>query len=131
MHKRRGKMRKIVTGSIIWILLWMGCNGVDNEPPTVWISSPGNGDTVSSVVRINIQATDNKDVQSVEIYLNKDRIHTATAPPYFYDWVTDSIQQDTLSHTIYAKAYDAAENEGLSDTISVFVYNDSLCCKSR
>lgn len=104
----------------------MGCGGVDNEPPHVWISSPGEADTVTGVVIINAQATDNKGVENVEIYINNMLAHTTTASPYFYDWVTDSIQQDSSLHTIFAKAFDAAENEATSDTISVVVDNDTI-----
>ena len=61
----------------------MGCGGVDNESPNVWISSPTDGDTVTGVVRINTQVTDNEGVENVEIYINNILAHTTTTSPYF------------------------------------------------
>ncbi|MGB3478299.1 MAG: Ig-like domain-containing protein, partial [bacterium] len=118
-------MKHILTACIIGVLLWLACGG-DSESPVVEITSPADGSVVSATVVINIDATDNDAVDSVQIYIDADLVVTDTTEPYSYSWNTDSIQQDSSSHNLSAKAYDAAENEGVSDTITVTVFNDIL-----
>jgi len=114
-------MKRLITGSIVWIMLWLGC-GSDKESPEVQVTNPANGAVVSGTVSITAEASDNKGVEKVEFYVDGALASTSTPEPYSYSWLTTSLQ-DSSSHSIYAKAYDAVENEGVSATVSVIVYN--------
>jgi hypothetical protein len=114
-------MKKLIAGCIICTALWLGC-GSDKEPPEVQITNPVNGSVVSGTVNVTAEASDNKSVERVEFYVDGSLASTSTSEPYSYSWLTTSLQ-DSSSHTIYVKAYDAAENEETSQTVSVLVYN--------
>ncbi len=90
-----------------------GGGGVpDTIPPTVNISSPANGSTLSS--RTNIQATssDNVKVTKIEIYDGTKLLKTATSSSIKYVWNTRDVAAGP--HTITVKAYDASGNVGQS-----------------
>src|SRR5437879_9643232 len=61
----------------------------DTTPPTVSISSPANGATVSGTITVTANAPDNVGVASVQLRL--DRAHLGsldTTPPYSISWNT-------------------------------------------
>mgnify|MGYP001609209025 FL=1 len=89
----------------------------DTTPPTVAIISPVNGATIGSSVTIKVSATDNVGVAKVEIYIDGTLKVTDTTSPYTYKWNTRKVA--TGSHTITAKAYDAAGNTA-STIVSVY-----------
>jgi poly(hydroxyalkanoate) depolymerase family esterase len=92
----------------------------DKEKPTVSISSPSDGDSVSGSVTISANAKDNSGVVTkVEFYIDQTLKGTATSSPYNFIW--DSSQVSDGNHTIYAEAYDPAGNSGKSSTINVKV----------
>lgn len=115
-------MRKVQLGILMGALIWIGCGG-DTHAPDVQITNPINGSLVSGTVDVNINATDNEGVERIELYINDVLAVTLTSSPYSYSWNTESLA-DSSSHDIYAKAYDVAENEGVSTTITVTVYNN-------
>lgn len=91
----------------------------DTTPPTVSITSPTNGATVSgSAVKIDATAGDNVGVTKVEFYDGTKLLGTDTTSPYSYTWDTTSITAPNESHNIIARAYDAA---GLNASFSVNV----------
>ncbi|MEM2872942.1 MAG: S8 family serine peptidase [Nitrososphaerales archaeon] len=94
----------------------------DTEPPSVVITYPSDGITVSGSITISVDAYDNDCVSMVELY--KDGVLYAvdnTAPFSFY-WDTNN--ESNGCHTFVAKAYDASGNIGESDSVSVNVYNE-------
>jgi len=93
----------------------------DTTPPSVSISSPANGVTVSSTVTVQASASDNVGVTKVEFYLDGFLQTTDTTSPYTWSWNTASSTNG--SHTLSAKAYDAAGNMGGSSNVSVTVSN--------
>jgi hypothetical protein len=93
----------------------------DTTPPTVSLTSPSNGATISVTVPISATASDNVGVSSVEFYNDGSLLFVTNTAPYIYSWNTSSVANG--SHTIYAKAYDAAGNVGQSTSISVTVNN--------
>lgn len=96
-------------------------NGTDN-PPSISITSPNNGATVSGVVTITADATDDKGITKVEFYL--DGIYKSTDTSFPYSWSWDTTQSNNGSHTIKAVAYDTA-NQTATNQISVTVKNIS------
>jgi hypothetical protein len=95
----------------------------DTTAPTVSISAPTAGATVSGSVAVTATASDNVAVTSVGFYIDSSAtpVFTDTASPYSYSWNTVSYANG--AHSIWAKAYDAASNVGTSTTISVTVSN--------
>jgi hypothetical protein len=93
----------------------------DTTPPTTSITAPANGATVSGTVSVTASASDNVGVSKVEFYLDGALKSTDTTSPYAWSWDTTTVTN--ASHTLVAKAYDAAGNVGTSATITVTVNN--------
>ncbi len=117
-------MNKVLSVITMCLLVWICCGG-DNEAPVIEITNPVDGSFVSGTVNITADATDENEVDSVQFYIDDTLRSTSTAEPYTYSWVTTSLENNS-SHTIYARAYDAAENESISDTISVIVVIEGI-----
>ncbi len=95
----------------------------DNTPPTVSITSPTNGATVSSTISVQASASDNVGVIEVQFYLDSILVSTDFSSPYIWSWNTASSTNG--SHTLSAKAYDAAGNVGISSNVVVTVANQA------
>ena len=93
----------------------------DTQNPTVSITSPSDGETVSGTVGVSADADDNIDVTKVEFYLDGDLKSTDVSSPYSWSW--DSTAVSDGDYILTAKAYDAADNEGTSDPVNVTVNN--------
>jgi hypothetical protein len=78
---------------------------IDN-PPTVRITHPSNGDTVYENVTITATASDDKRVIRVEFYIDGERTASLTSAPYQYKWNT--ITSFVGEHEIKVIAYDSA-----------------------
>jgi hypothetical protein len=95
---------------------------VDNAAPTVAITSPANGATLSSLslsTTIQASASDNVGVTQVVFYDGASVMGTDTTAPYSVSWNLLSATKGT--HTLTARAYDAAGNVTTSAPISVKV----------
>ena len=97
-----------------------GCGGCgeDTVKPQVMITEPGDNSTVSGIVPIKANATDNVGVVKVEFYVDDSKIGEDTSSPYVCNWDTSSLQYNS-THIIQAKAYDNAGNVGESPIITV------------
>jgi len=95
----------------------------DTTPPTTSITSPANGATVSGTVNVTASASDNVGVVKVEFYIDSVLSSTSTTSPYTFSWNTTTVANG--SHTIFSKAYDAANNVGTSATVTVTVSNST------
>jgi hypothetical protein len=89
-------------------------------PPAVSITSPISGATVSGTISVTANATDSAGVARVEFYLDNSLQATDTSGPYAWTWNTTSAANG--SHTIMAKAYDAAGNAATA-SVTVTVSN--------
>jgi Bacterial Ig domain/Immunoglobulin domain len=99
-------------------------NTTDTTPPTVSITSPTGGATVSAIVTVAANATDNVGVTAVQFLLDGANLGAAlTTPPYTFAWDTTTAANG--SHTLLAKASDAAGNVGTSIGVSVTVSNST------
>jgi subtilisin family serine protease len=94
----------------------------DLVAPTTSITSPTNGQIVSGVATVQASATDNIGVTKVELYADGALVGTKTTAPYTFSWNTDPLTE--ASHTLQAKAYDAANNVGSSAVVTVTVKHD-------
>jgi hypothetical protein len=96
--------------------------GTDVTPPSVSITSPQNGATVSGAVAVSAAATDNVGVSRVDFYVNDLLQSSSAAPPYNWTWNTLSLANG--SYTLNAKVYDLAGNSGQA-SIAITVFNDT------
>ena len=108
-------------GTSATVTVTVSNSGSDTTPPTCSITTPAAGSTVSGTVTITATASDNVGVTKVEIYVDGALRVTDTATPYTWSWNTTTFANS--SHTITAKAYDAAGNIGQAANVSVTVNN--------
>ncbi|HEY8208327.1 MAG TPA: Ig-like domain-containing protein [Myxococcaceae bacterium] len=96
----------------------------DTTPPTASVTAPTAGSTVSGNVTVSANASDNVGVTSVEFYVDGTTlIGTDTTAPYSVTWNSTTVANG--SHTLTAKAYDAAGNSATSSGVTVTVNNTS------
>ncbi|MCI0591184.1 MAG: Ig-like domain-containing protein, partial [Gammaproteobacteria bacterium] len=99
-----------------------GGTGGDTTPPTVSLTAPANGATVSgSSVSVTANASDNVGVASVDFKVDGVILFTDTASPYTMTWNTTSATSS--AHTLTATAKDAAGNQTTSSAVTVTVNN--------
>lgn len=96
---------------------------VDSEAPSVNIFSPGSGNSVSGLVRVDVNASDDVGVTEVSLYANGQLIGTDGTVPYQFSW--DSKQVADGAVTLSARAVDAQGNEGVSMNVGVTVKNQA------
>ncbi len=95
---------------------------VDNAAPTVSISAPTNGSTVTGTVIVSANASDDVSVSGVQFKLDGNNLSSEdTTAPYSVSWNTTSATDGT--HTLSAVARDAAGHTTTSASISVTVNN--------
>jgi len=96
----------------------------DTTPPTVTITSPASGATVSGTITVSADASDNAGVVGVQFFLDGANLGAElTAAPYTLSWDTTSVNNGT--HTLTAVARDAADNRTTSAGVTVTVSNGS------
>jgi chitodextrinase len=96
----------------------------DTTPPTVSITAPANGATVSNTVTVSANATDNVAVASVQFQLDNANVGTADlVAPYAYSW--DSTKSTNGTHTLRAIATDTSNNSTTSASVTVTVSNST------
>jgi len=97
----------------------------DTTRPTVTLTSPANGSTVSGTsVTVSANASDNIGISGVQFRLNGAALGAEdTSAPYSAAWNTT--QQANGSYQLTAVARDAAGNTSTSSTVTVMVSNTS------
>jgi peptidoglycan/xylan/chitin deacetylase (PgdA/CDA1 family) len=97
---------------------------VDPTVPTVSLTSPANGATLSGTVALAATATDNVAVDHVDFLVDGQIVGTTTTSPYGFSWNSTSVADGT--HTIAARAVDTAGNSTTSGSASVTTTNTNL-----
>jgi ribosomal protein L35AE/L33A len=99
-------------------------NAPDTIPPTVSITSPTSGATVSGIIAVTATASDNVGVVGVQFQLDSAPLGAeVTTAPYSVNWDTRSSVAG--SHTLSAVARDAAGNKGTASPVTVTVSNSA------
>jgi hypothetical protein len=94
----------------------------DTTPPTVSITAPANGATISGTISVTAQASDDRGVAGVRFRLNGANLGAEdTSAPYSVSWNTAGVADG--SHTLTAIARDAAGNTRTSAPVTVTVSN--------
>jgi len=98
---------------------FFGLDNSDTAAPSVSLTAPANGASVSGTVQVTATASDNVGVSKVEFFIDNVLVGTDTASPYAYAWNSAAATNGT--HVLVAKASDAAGNTATSASLSVFV----------
>ncbi len=97
---------------------------LDTTPPTVSLTAPANGATVSGTIPVSATASDNVGVVGVQFKLDGVNLRAEdTTSPYSTNWNTASSTNG--SHTLVAVVRDAAGNRATSSARTVTVSNTS------
>ena len=94
----------------------------DDEAPDGYIKNPITGQTVNGIVSIEVEATDNKAIQYVSIFVNNEIKITHLSEPFTFEWNTEVVTDD-LVYSIYAVIVDIDNNRTTIPPISVTVNN--------
>jgi hypothetical protein len=100
-----------------------GSAPADTQPPTVSMTAPAAGATVSgTAVPVSANATDNVAVANVQFLLDGNPLGSpVTSAPYQLSW--DSTQAANGSHQLSATAVDTSGNKATSAPVTVTVSN--------
>jgi hypothetical protein len=94
----------------------------DTTAPSVSLTSPAAGATVSGSIAVTAGATDDVGVEEVQFKLDGQNLGPAdTSAPYSVSWSSTGVENG--SHTLTAVARDAASNAGTSAAVGVNVQN--------
>lgn len=107
---------KILWSAPIWVNQGAASNG-DTTPPTVSASETGN----SGNITLSATASDNVGVTKVEFWLDSALKGTVTTAPY--SMTLDSRTLPNGSHSLVAKAFDAAANSASSTPVTFSITN--------
>ena len=96
----------------------------DTTPPTVSVTAPSAGATVSGDVAVTATAADNVAVAGVSFFVDGQAVGAEdTSAPYSVSWPTTSGTNG--SHSLTARARDAAGNQATSTAVAVTVSNQA------
>lgn len=95
----------------------------DTTAPTVTITYPQSGSTVSEIVSVTCISTDNDGVEKVELWVDGASTNVFdNSEPYSLEWNTTTYDDGT-SHTITIRSYDNSGNKADSEPITLIVDN--------
>jgi Leucine-rich repeat (LRR) protein len=107
----------------ISVLIYWGCEEEieeDTTPPTVSITSPQDGSTVSDSITITCISSDDEGVEKVELWVNGVSTGvTDDTEPYSLEWNT--LTYDNGSYGITVRSYDTSGNTTDSEPIILVV----------
>ena len=94
---------------------------VDTTAPAAAIAAPLASSSVSGLVGVTVNASDNVGVARVDLTVNGTVVATDTSAPYTFSWNSTGTANGMAN--LVAVAYDAAGNVGKSATVAVNVAN--------
>ena len=94
---------------------------LDTTPPQVSILEPLSGATVSKLVPVDIEATDNVGVVRTELWVNNTSVAVDTSEPFAFSWDTNGTPNGKANLAV--RAIDAAGNSAASSIVEVNVDN--------
>lgn len=93
----------------------------DTTAPIASITNLANGTTVSGLVSVEVNASDNVSVAQVQLKVNGTTVASDTSAPYSFSWDSSSVANGMV--TLIAVATDSSGNTVTSEAISVNVSN--------
>jgi subtilisin family serine protease len=103
-------------------LVFAAAQETDTQPPTVTMTSPLAGASLSKTVTLGATASDNFGVSRVDFYDGSTLLGSDNSTPYSLSWDTRTVANG--AHALSAHAFDAAGFEGTS-VVNVTVNNDT------
>lgn len=97
-----------------------GTYTIGDPPPSVTITDPTSGETVSGTINVIATATDNIGVSKVDFSIDGKLRSSDSTSPYEYSW--DTTVETDVDHTITATAFDTNNNSS-EDSVTVTVNN--------
>jgi subtilisin family serine protease len=94
---------------------------VDQQAPTVAITSPTENSSHNGIFTIATSAQDNLAVTAVKLYADGVLVGTDNVAPFSFSFDSNKVSNGDIAFT--ADAYDAAGNEGSSDTYWLTIDN--------
>src|SRR6185503_7082963 len=85
--------------------------------PAITITSPGQGDTVTGTINVEVSVSDNVGVVKSQLYVDNVLVVSSTTAPFTLKWNTRKLKSG--QHVLKSKAFDAAGNAGTSESITV------------
>ncbi len=95
----------------------------DTTAPTVALTAPGSGTTISGWAAVSAKATDAGGVRKVEFLIDGVVKASTTVAPYSASIDTTALSKGT--HLVSARAYDGAGNAALTAAVEVTVSNNT------
>ena len=103
------KLRLLLLSILSGLLLITCSTFMDMERPKVRIISPTPGFQAFGMVHVQVEASDNKKIDHIDLFLDCSKVLSAQNNSLAYDWDLTKTDQDA-NHTIVAKAFDPGGN---------------------
>ncbi len=105
-----GDLPRIIP-SVGTVIAW-----IDPRPPTVALTAPAPGASLTNIFTLTADATDNDTVKRVEFYVDDRLLATDATPPFGYAW--DTMPETNGPHRISVRAFDPSGNTSESYVIA-------------
>lgn len=105
--------------SSYYIGRWWGLDSLDGVAPSVTLTAPVGGSTVSGNVTVSATASDDVGIDRVEFLLDGVLLGSDATTPYSLLWNSTTASNGT--HALQARAFDLADNVGTSASVQVTV----------
>jgi hypothetical protein len=112
---------RVNAAAAVQMAMTMDTIPADYEAPAVNIFSPVAGDTVSGMVQVEANASDNVAVDQVSLYAGGHLVGVDSSAPYQFSWDSTGINDGSVTLTAYAD--DSSGNQGQSANVVVSVVN--------
>ena len=91
----------------------------DTTPPTLNITWPNDGDTISGVITVTAEANDANGVKMVLLFMDNEHIGSDYHAPFEFLWDTSTFSEG--AHSLTARAFDPAGNPAVDDDTTVTI----------
>lgn len=122
-----GKLSNVVSGTPN-VLLYTGfippATGGDTTAPSATVTAPSAGGSVVGTVTLSASASDNVGVTRVDFEVDGVAAGNDSTAPYSVSWASAAV--DNGSHTVLARAWDAAGNFAASSPVTFTVNNPGV-----
>ena len=95
----------------------------DTTAPLIEITNPADQGVLSDTVLVTMYASDNDEVNIVQLFINDSLVLDSAKSPYEYKWNTNDYEEDEY-HNLLARAVDFAGNDNQTSPIRVMVDNN-------
>ena len=95
----------------------------DTTAPLIEITNPADQGVLSDTVLVTMYASDNDEVNIVQLFINDSLVLDSAKSPYEYKWNTSDYEEDEY-HNLLARAVDFAGNDNQTSPIRVMVDNN-------